>query len=61
MKIETKDNRIILKEVYSGITLQTRDGKELHICMRDYGFDIKINDGKFYHINDENDLIKKEL
>ena len=40
MKIETKENQIILKEVYNSITLETREGKQLHICMRDMGFEV---------------------
>ena len=40
MRIETNDNQIILKEVYNSIVLETREGKKLHICMRDSGYDI---------------------
>ena len=43
MKVEVKENQIILKEVYNSITLETKEGKQLHICMRDYGFEMKID------------------
>lgn len=45
MKVEVKENQIILKEVYNSITLETIKGKQLHICMRDMGFEMKIDDG----------------
>jgi hypothetical protein len=57
MKIETQDNTIVLKEVYNSVILETREGKKLYICMRDYGFEMKIDDGDWIFINDT----KKEL
>ena len=39
MKIEANKEGIVLKEVYSGVTLITRDGEEIGICMRDSGFE----------------------
>lgn len=57
MKIETQDNNIVLKEVYNSVILETREGKKLYICMRDYGFEMKIDDGDWIFINDT----KKEL
>ncbi len=41
MKIEVDsiDNGIVLKEVYSGVGLETRDGDKFGICMRDTGFE----------------------
>ncbi len=42
MKVEVKENQIILKEVYNSITLETREGKQLHICMRDMGFEMVV-------------------
>lgn len=56
MKIEVKENQIILKEVYNSITLETDKGKQLHICMRDEGFEMKFDDGDWYLIEDESDL-----
>lgn len=47
MKIDTNDKgEFILKEVYSGITLET-DDNTLSICMRDNGFEIIYNN-KWY-------------
>lgn len=59
MKVETKENQIILKEVYSSITFETREGKQLHICMRDMGFEIKIDNGKWHLLTDECDFLIK--
>ena len=59
MKIETKENQIILKEVYNSITFETREGKQLHICMRDMGFEMKIDDGEWHLINNESDFLIK--
>jgi len=40
MKLEVNENReIILKEVYSGIGLESNDGETFGICMRDTGFE----------------------
>jgi len=32
MKIELKNNQLILKEVYNSITIETAKGNQLHIC-----------------------------
>ena len=45
MKIETKNNMIVLKEVYNTILLETEAGKQLYVCMRDGKFEISV-DGK---------------
>ena len=40
MKIEVgEQNEILLTEVYSGVSLKTKDGEVLGICMRDSGFE----------------------
>ena len=59
MKVETKENQIILKEVYNSITLETREGKQLHICMRDMGFEMKIDNGDWHLLTDESDFLIK--
>lgn len=61
MKVETKENQIILKEVYNSITLETREGKQLHICMRDMGFEMKIDDGEWHLLTDESDFLIKPI
>lgn len=58
MKIESKDNQTIIKEVYNSITLETKEGKQLHICMRDFGFEMKIDDGDWHLITKESDFVK---
>ena len=60
MKIETKENQIILKEVYNSITLETSEGKQLHICMRDSGFEMKLDNGKWHMIEMESDFPIKQ-
>lgn len=43
MKIEvSEDYGFIVKEVYSGFTLRTAGGNDLHICMRDDTFEFNI-------------------
>lgn len=59
MKIEAEGNEIVLKEVYSGVTLETREGKKLYICARDYGFDIKFENGKTFHISENVEVFTK--
>lgn len=58
MKVQVKENQIVLKEVYNSITLETREGKQLHICMRDMGFEMKIDDGDWHLITNESDFLK---
>lgn len=56
MKIETVNDEVILKEVFSGVTIETTEGKKLYICLRDWGYDMKIDNGKWHHINSEIDF-----
>jgi hypothetical protein len=56
MRIETIENQIVLKEIYNSITLETKEGKQLHICMRDYGYEMKLDDGDWHLITDEKDF-----
>lgn len=39
MKIEANNSDIVLKEVYSGVSLVTDDRETFGICMRDSGFE----------------------
>lgn len=61
MKVEIEENQIILKEVYNSITFETKEGKQLHVCMRDMGFEIKIDDGDWHLLTDESDFLKKAM
>ena len=61
MKVEVKENQIILKEVYNSITLETIKGKQLHICMRDMGFEMKIDDGNWHLLTNESDFLNKAI
>ena len=48
MKLEINENReIVLKEVFSGVLLETTDGEYMGICMRDTGFEFNYN-GDWY-------------
>jgi hypothetical protein len=48
MKIETNEqSEIILKEVFSGIGLESPSGEKFSICMRDSGFEFNYG-GKWY-------------
>ncbi len=56
MKIETKDDQIIVKHIYNSITIETDEGKQLHICLRDRGYEIKLDNGKWHLITEETDF-----
>ena len=49
MKIEVNGNcGLVLKEVFSGVQLETEEGNRLGVCMRDNSFDICVMPrGKF--------------
>lgn len=61
MKIESRNNRIILSEVFNGVTIKTQEGKEIHICLRDFGWDMKINNGEWHHVDNDQDFKKKKF
>lgn len=43
MKIEVNENRdLVLKEVYSGVGMETQEGNRIGICMRDDTFEINV-------------------
>jgi hypothetical protein len=42
MKIDTDDNKIVLKEVYSGLLMETAEGNQIGVCMRDDTFEISV-------------------
>lgn len=43
MKIETDEGHdFILKEVYGGIALETEEGNQLRVCMRDDTFEFSF-------------------
>lgn len=60
MKVDFDEHGIVLKEVYNGIRLETKEGNTLAICMRDFGFEMKINDGKWHLIQEESDFKQEE-
>lgn len=37
-----KDGHLVLKEVYSGVLMETQEGNQIGICMRDDTFEINI-------------------
>lgn len=57
MKIETKNNGIVLSDVTSDITVQTKDGKELKIREQDGGFDVRFGKGKWLRLDEETDIV----
>lgn len=62
MKIEARGNDIVLKELHSGVILETREGKKLHICTRDNGFDVQFEHGKTFHVDEDTEIsIKKKI
>ena len=48
MKVTTNEQGVIqLEEVFNGITLKTKNGEQMSICMRDTDFELKYQ-GKWY-------------
>jgi len=48
MKIEVNENReIVLKEVYTGVGLESNDKEFFGICMRDSGFEFTYEGQKY--------------
>lgn len=60
MKIESKNNEIILREVYSGVGLISNDGEEFGICMRDSGFEFTYA-GKWYAAKEGNIICLSDI
>ena len=64
MKIEVSNcGELLLKEVYNGVLLVTKEGNKLGICMRDDTFELTViskdsNLGKNYRINTQTDSIE---
>ncbi len=50
------DYPAVVEKAYNGITIKTDAGKELHICLRDYGWDVKVDNGEWFHIDSEEDV-----
>ena len=42
MKLTTKDNVLIVEEVYQGFLMRTSEGNDISICMRDATFEINV-------------------
>lgn len=42
MKIQANNYVLVLKEVYNGVSLQTSEGNELNVCMRDDTFEFTV-------------------
>lgn len=65
MKITVDQERnIILQEIYNGVILETREGNQISICMRDDTFEINIlskKDGscRWHRINMQERTIEK--
>ena len=56
MKIETKQDKegfyLSLQEIYCGVVLETREGNQISICMRDDTIEFNvIKFDKWYRIN----------
>lgn len=48
MKVTVNEQKVIqLEELFNGITLKTPDGEEMHICMRDSGFEFIYESQKY--------------
>lgn len=62
MKIETDgQGNIVLKEVFNSVILETEEGNQLAVCMRDDTFEMKVvGTDKWYRVDPKTGDIKKE-
>lgn len=64
MKIDvTQDNNLRLKEVFSGVLLETEEGNQIGICMRDDTVEINIcpegkNTNNWWRVNMQKGVIE---
>lgn len=60
MKIEVgEDREIVLKKVFNSIVLESEDGEQFVICMRDTGFEFRYA-GRCYHAK-EGELFEEKI
>lgn len=64
MKVSVnEEGGLVLKEIYSGVLLQTKEGNEIGICMRDDTFEINVintHGNQWHRVNCENLTIAPE-
>ena len=66
MKVTTDENGdIVLKEIYSGVFLETSEGNRIAVCMRDDSFEINVlpkgsEGSQWHHVDMETGLIAPE-
>ena len=66
MKVEIDEKgSIVLKEIYSGILLETKEGNQIGVCMRDDTFEINVLpkgfQGQWHRVNMQTTTIEKEM
>lgn len=67
MKIEVNEDReIVLKNVYSGVLMETEEGNAIGVCMRDDTFEINVipkgsKERRWYRVNMQTGTIEKEI
>ena len=43
MKITTNENGgVVIREIYSGVIMETKEGNQIAVCMRDDTFEINV-------------------
>ena len=53
MKVEVnEDYSLSLKEVFTGVRFETKEGETLAVCMRDGGFEITVGKDMRFRIKD---------
>ena len=65
MKIEVEDGGLVLKEVFSGILMETEEGNQIGICMRDDTFEINVipkgsKERNWHHVDMQTASIQKD-
>ena len=65
LKIEVENGGLVLKEVFSGILLETEEGNQIGICMRDDTFEINVipkgsKERNWHHVDMQTASIQKD-
>lgn len=59
MRIETdEDGTLVFKEIFNSIAIETTEGKRLYVCLRDHGYEMKIDDGQWHLLTNDKDFKK---
>lgn len=59
--IDTEVMDVTLRKVFVGVGFETEDGCHLSVCMRDDGYEVRLDDGPWISLRPDGDESKKPL